>query len=361
MDVRGLDPATAKLAIELQLADVNAILAGTDTKAADHMAFETLKESLLHTLQLLTGQVLAMTVLRADHDNLVVFQGLVREERQAAQDHDIARDLGGLVTEQPSSLGPEHHSKDQESWLSNDDAVFPYYASIAGIPEESTIATPNKSQSIFPCGQELSKLNVFAESRAEASDSANQRYSKGKRKADEHITHTLCSSCMDRHPRFDVIELGCKRKGDVAYHAYCRSCLVGLFKSSLTDTTLFPPRCCGIRIPLSACVHLCPLELVKQYEDKEIELASPNPVYCSNRFCAEFIKPGNVVADIATCRTCKTETCTICKNPRHKGLCPEDPTVQMLMEVAGEKRWQRCHKCRTMVELVVGCYHMRYV
>ncbi|KAH7408214.1 hypothetical protein DE146DRAFT_605434 [Phaeosphaeria sp. MPI-PUGE-AT-0046c] len=189
--------------------------------------------------------------------------------------------------------------------------------------------------------------------------------SKGKGKArvdsfeDEHVAHTFCSACMEQCALSDTLELECKRPEDAIKHAYCRSCLIDLLRTSLTDTTLFPPRCCGKRIPIFACVKLCPPALIDQYRDKQNELALPNPVYCSNRYCGKFIKPGCVTADVATCPSCKEETCTICKNPRHNGLCPKDPTVQMLMEVAGEKRWQRCPRCRTMVELFEGCYHMR--
>ncbi len=171
-------------------------------------------------------------------------------------------------------------------------------------------------------------------------------------------THFV-SACMDLCPRFDMLELGCKRQDDINNHAYCRTCLIDLFKASLTDTTLFPPRCCGIRIPLSACVRLCPPKLIEQYKNKQVELAAHNPIYCSNRFCAQFIGPKNAAADVATCPVCKTTTCVVCKNPSHKGLCPEDSTVQLLMDVAGRNNWQRCYKCRTMVELLVGCYHMR--
>jgi E3 ubiquitin-protein ligase RNF144 len=65
------------------------------------------------------------------------------------------------------------------------------------------------------------------------------------------------------------------------------------------------------------------------------------------------------MANVAICQSCREETCTMCKNPKHKGLCAEDPIVQMLMDVAGKMRWQRCPRCRTMVELLMGCYHMR--
>jgi hypothetical protein len=41
-------------------------------------------------------------------------------------------------------------------------------------------------------------------------------------------------------------------------------------------------------------------ELTEQYEEKEAELATPNPLYCSNHFCSQFVKPYNMTADVAT-------------------------------------------------------------
>ena len=71
--------------------------------------------------------------------------------------------------------------------------------------------------------------------------------SKGKGKArpdaiGDRSSHGVCSACMEEHPRFDLLELACKRKDETTSHAYCRTCLNDLFESSLTDTTLFPPR-----------------------------------------------------------------------------------------------------------------------
>ncbi|XP_014551360.1 hypothetical protein COCVIDRAFT_55488, partial [Bipolaris victoriae FI3] len=172
-------------------------------------------------------------------------------------------------------------------------------------------------------------------------------------------THILCSACMELHPRFDALELSCKRSTEDSAHAYCRTCLSDLFHTSLADTTLFPPRCCGKSLPMPLCKQLCPPSLMAEYEDKQMELTTPNPVYCSNRSCAKFIKPCNITADIAVCQTCQKETCAICRNPRHNGVCPKDPSVQALIEVATKEEWQQCPNCRTLVELTVGCYHMR--
>lgn len=257
-----------------------------------------------------------------------------------------------------------HYPEGQDSWL-RDDCQSSYSAPAGAITEDHTITTLDESG--LTCSTDSTGWlhEVTGNATTNNAESSTGHMSKGKEKAleiphgDEHITHALCSACREPCPRFDILQLGCKRPEDAAYHAYCRSCLIDLFKTSLTDTTLFPPRCCSKSTPISACLQLCPPALVTQYKEKQLELASPNPVYCSNRYCAEFIKAECVTADIAICGTCLQETCTICKNPRHKGLCLEDPTVQILMDLAGEQRWQRCPRCRTMVELLVGCYHMR--
>lgn len=163
---------------------------------------------------------------------------------------------------------------------------------------------------------------------------------KGKAATDgEHATHILCSACMELHPRFDALELSCKQSTEDSAHAYCRTCLSDLFHTSLADTTLFPPRCCGKFLPMPRCKQLCPPSLMAEYEDKQMELTTPNPVYCSNRSCAKFIKPCNITADIAVCQTCQKETCAICRNPRHNGVCPKDPSVQALIEVATKEEW----------------------
>lgn len=358
-----MDPGTAKLAVELQLADASEILLELNAKEDAYAAFEAMKSAFQEILQILEGQVLAMNILEDDRASQVLFERLIREERQAIQDHNLARELAGLGPERPHFPG---RGKSQHPALSLLDSQnsFPSYTD-ADSNDFIPTTLDDTQPSVFLEQSYGGTFKVVDEPKSNASGPSVQVPFKGKGKAKdmgaahEHTTHIICAACMDRHARFDALELGCKREGDVTCHAYCRTCLIDLFKASLSDTTLFPPRCCGVRILLSTCVHLFPLDLINQYKDKEVELATPNPIYCSNRYCAQFIRPKDIMADVATCSSCNTGTCTTCKNPRHKGLCPEDPTVQMLMDVAREKKWQRCYKCRTMVELLVGCYHMQ--
>ncbi|KAH7119989.1 hypothetical protein B0J11DRAFT_591023 [Dendryphion nanum] len=368
MEVNNMDPYTAKLAIQLQIDDLNDILSQKNDMGDALIAFETFGVACQYLLRILEGQVLAMDILKQEHANRVLFEELLREERQAVQDHNVARELAGLGPEPPT---PSYYSESHnpvldchrylESSISFDPSEVLNFNPV--IVPESCVAGP----SVQPRHKGKGKAKEVDDPSTYAAGPSVQMPFRGKGKgkakageiSEERITHVACAACMEFHPRFDVLELGCRREGDMTSHSYCRDCLIDLFKTSLSDTTLFPPRCCSVTIPLRSCIHLIPSDLVTKYQVKEVELATPNPTYCSNRYCAQFIRTEDITADVAICSECKEKTCAVCKNPSHRGLCPEDPTVQTLMSVAGEKKWQRCYKCRTMVELAVGCYHMQ--
>ncbi|KFX97971.1 hypothetical protein V490_02511 [Pseudogymnoascus sp. VKM F-3557] len=53
-----------------------------------------------------------------------------------------------------------------------------------------------------------------------------------------------CEACGDETDFVDVGRVPCR-------HEYCRDCLQNLFKTAITDESLFPPRCCGQQIPLN--------------------------------------------------------------------------------------------------------------
>ncbi|OCK98523.1 uncharacterized protein K441DRAFT_452279, partial [Cenococcum geophilum 1.58] len=99
MDVVGMDPATAKLAVELQLEDIDEIIYGLNERDDLHEAFVLTRANYQDILKVLEGQVLALGILRADHANRVQFVNLVEEERQAAQDHELACQLAGPATQ----------------------------------------------------------------------------------------------------------------------------------------------------------------------------------------------------------------------------------------------------------------------
>jgi E3 ubiquitin-protein ligase RNF144 len=163
-----------------------------------------------------------------------------------------------------------------------------------------------------------------------------------------------CCACMEMRLKKHTVTLACG-------HEYCRICHVSLFRNAIADPTLFPPQCCGVPLPLDTSLPLLPGDLVKKFDLKAEELAMPNPTHCSNADCAEFIRSQEIEGDVGTCPFCGEETCVRCKSKSHEGFCQSDPEVQRLIDAAKRSRWQQCTKCRNMVELSSGCFHMTYV
>ncbi|EXF74349.1 IBR finger domain-containing protein [Colletotrichum fioriniae PJ7] len=158
----------------------------------------------------------------------------------------------------------------------------------------------------------------------------------------------------DAYTPIAVAQLPCK-------HNYCRDCLRTLFELSLTDESLFPPRCCKLPIPVDggfARVLLSP-KLVGEFRAKEIEFSTPNRTYCHRPTCSIFIPKEFIRGDVGTCPQCQYQTCTMCKGAEHGNQdCAQDTSTQALLEVAAANGWQRCSSCRRIVELDHGCYHM---
>jgi hypothetical protein len=163
-----------------------------------------------------------------------------------------------------------------------------------------------------------------------------------------------CTACQDFVEYFKVARAPCT-------HEYCEDCLRNLFESSMTDESLFPPRCCQQFITVAAVRIFLTSELVRQYEQKKIEFETINRTYCSSPRCSAFLGINNIEGDRGTCPDCSIVTCTICKAKAHEGDCPADTDLQMVLATAAENGWQRCYSCHRLVELETGCNHMTCV
>jgi hypothetical protein len=89
-----MDPATARLALKLQLDDVDAILktlpaaSSTATTMSEAAAFRSLREELVRKWQEVSGQCFAYNILREENNNRVAFKRLLSEEQQAERKCD---------------------------------------------------------------------------------------------------------------------------------------------------------------------------------------------------------------------------------------------------------------------------------
>lgn len=146
-------------------------------------------------------------------------------------------------------------------------------------------------------------------------------------------------------------------------HWYCNDCLLDLFTRSLTDASLFPPRCCNrfiVAITHSDLDEAFPIteDLYNQLTERQLELGTPNRTYCHRSDCSTFIRPAFIHGDIGKCVKCSQRTCTICKEKAHKRSCPTQAARQQTIELALREGWRQCYACNRFVELKFGCNHI---
>ena len=336
-----MDPDTAKLVMQLQIADINDLLDGLydDKDMLDgdsRISFQKIREDLQKHLQLLEGQVLTLKILREEHESRVAFSILLAEEKQAAYDHRLAMRLAGLAH---NNQDVERGAQYEESFCSEsdcgDDTQWDMAKELYAAAFERDIANRAPLNGIRTA--KASELTTDIKPKILGSNAL-----------------TKCNTCMDVVPHKNTLTLECKPEA----HTYCRTCLTDFFKSALVNTNLFPPRCCKIPVLLETCRAMLPKDLTKDFDLKVEELSTPNPMHRWNANYSKFIRPNDVKAEVGTCAYCKDKTCVRCKRKAHVGLCPSDPHVQLLMDVAKRSRWQQCTKCSNMVELAQVCSHM---
>lgn len=176
-----------------------------------------------------------------------------------------------------------------------------------------------------------------------------------------HLTgnRVECVICMGDVAAHKVAKLKCG-------HNMCNSCLERSFKLSITDPQHMPPKCCSTdHIPLKHVERIFDTSFKKTWNRKFSEYTTRNRIYCPSKKCGEWIKPGNVQREngrkVARCGRCKTKVCPSCNSRWHSSIdCPKDEETNKLLEQARDEGWQRCYRCKAMVELKEGCNHMTW-
>ncbi|KAH7303901.1 hypothetical protein B0I35DRAFT_517051 [Stachybotrys elegans] len=163
-----------------------------------------------------------------------------------------------------------------------------------------------------------------------------------------------CSICTEQHADYLLVNVGCANN-----HLYCNGCIARLYNDSLSDESLYPPRCCRQPISLDKVEPLLDPELIDRFQAREVEMSTSNRVYCHRSDCSNFIPPKFILADRAECPNCQAVTCAICKSAEHQGSdCPQDEALKQLEQFAAREGWQKCYACGRFIELEFGCNHM---
>ena len=150
-------------------------------------------------------------------------------------------------------------------------------------------------------------------------------------------------------------------------HRICHPCLKVMFRLSVIDKQLMPPKCCtNDYIPLKHVESLFDMAFKKTLDKKHREFITRNPIYCPSYRCGEWIKPGNIRKKhdlgsrmLGKCSRCKTKVCVLCRKKWHGTRdCSEDEDTKVLLAIAQQAGWRQCYKCKTLIELKEGNNHV---
>ncbi|AQK56711.1 putative RING zinc finger domain superfamily protein [Zea mays] len=173
---------------------------------------------------------------------------------------------------------------------------------------------------------------------------------------------------------------------EVCAHRFCFSCMKEHVKVKLLNGTLpgCPQEGCATKLSVEGSrVFLSPrlVEIMVQ-RMREGQIPPSQKVYCPYPRCSALMSLGEVIhpmqesssrhtaADAATlrkCVKCRGSFCLSCKVPWHDGMgCFEykmwyplaHPGDAKLQNLARQRLWRQCVKCKHMIELAEGCYHM---
>lgn len=328
-----IDQPTANLLIQLQLQDASLYFKSSKGKSHnptdEELAFQLQNKELEIISQLLADRQIATSFAAAvQADGCIVAVNQVEEEN-ACKDRDIAR-----------------------QWT--EDGRLESLADFKSTPATLDDKTLAKLQILYVSGMEgyhIMGVMGTGDSKTEQAESS----AWAARQTSQSLSPMRqCVACQEQTEFVNVARAPCQ-------HEYCHPCLEDLFKASLTDESLFPPRCCQQPINMNIARIFLKSDLIEQYEKKKIKFKTPNRTYCYYSECGAFINTSHINSEVATCPSCGHTTYTNCKGRAHIGDCPNDTAMQQLLATTEENGWQRCYSCWRIVELDHGCNHMTFV
>ncbi|KAI0471978.1 hypothetical protein GGR56DRAFT_667713 [Xylariaceae sp. FL0804] len=272
----------------------------------------------------------------------------------SAADRQMARRIQNTTHNDPAAL--QEHQEEERMAESSLEVVHEYIdhinapredrgATNAGLGTETTTTDTSRSKGENP---------VAGHPRDFTTNDQPESSSWAASRPLEEAPHSRdCLACGDVKDHTELLRAPCQ-------HDYCHGCLVQFFQAATFDEGLFPPRCCRQPIPLDLVHPLLSDDTSKQFQLKEVEFSTLERTYCHQPRCAAFIAPAHYEDGIARCPICAAATCIHCKGANHTGSedCPKDEALHQVLQLARKENWQRCTRCRTMIELGQGCYHI---
>jgi hypothetical protein len=190
-----------------------------------------------------------------------------------------------------------------------------------------------------------------------------------KREACKRETCTICLEDTDVS-KIHAVE-GCA-------HRFCLSCMKEHVRVKLHDGTL--PACpqdgCITKLTVEGSkIFLSPQQLETMAQRiREAQIPPTQKVYCPNSRCSALMssseaihplqEPAAGAETLGKCVKCRRLFCVKCKVPWHYGISCVDYKRRYphaLQSLAQQRSWRQCVKCKHLIELAEGCYHITCV
>lgn len=223
---------------------------------------------------------------------------------------------------------------------------------------------------------------------AEAIKLANyalERETEIKSKSDLTEATKECAICLEKTFPSDLV---CQKE---CGHQFCYNCLSQFVETEISAGKV-PVRCpqfgCFRFIGNNDCRRLVSLRAFDKYSSRLAEATVSNleKVYCPFLGCSAMMcknvedlpnrnaasssssTRGGQRDSSAECMECHRLFCVDCRVPWHADLtCQQyqklppgerDAEDRMLFQLANDQTWKRCRKCRSLIILGEGCFHI---
>lgn len=217
-----MDEPSQALIIQLQIQDSQRLCEACEGKGKSRegelsdsqLAADLYREDLERYASILADRQMTRINARACQTDGNLLTTSLSQEQTAASDREIACRLGGVAD--PNSIPPWTVLSEEmdEELLAKLSALY------VGVSAEEFDTDSAGTEAAADGEYGVPESSRWAAARQTARASSRR-----------------CAACQEHVRFFDTARVPCS-------HEYCRECLQDLFRASMTDDSLFPPRCC---------------------------------------------------------------------------------------------------------------------
>lgn len=231
----------------------------------------------------------------------------------------------------------------------------------------------------------FSEFNVFFVPRCDikhafklARDAIDAQLTKNVEVNGDKDVKEACTICLEDNEPSQMFEV------DECLHRFCFSCMKQHVEVKLLHGLLpaCPHEACKVKLNVDSCRKFLTPKLlnIMVQRIKEESIPVTEKIYCPYPKCSALMSRNEVIlpeysskqrpygsSKVRKCIQCDGSFCIDCKVPWHEKMScndykrlnpPRYGEEVKLKALARENLWRQCVKCKHMIELAEGCFHM---